>query len=364
MPATDKPILECVPNFSEGRDTAVIEQIVQAISAVGGIQLLEVDIGKAANRAVVSFAGSPEAVMEAAFQSIRQAATLIDMRQHQGVHPRFGATDVCPLIPISGVLMAEAVALAHRLGQRVGRELGIPVYFYENAARTPQRKNLAAVRAGEYEGIAQKINLPQWRPDEGPAAFNPKTGNIAIGARELLVAYNVNLNTASVEKATLIAQAVRESGYVQRTGDPLNGPVVKDATGRPVRIKGRLQHVKAIGWYIEDYGQAQVSMNLIAIDRTPLHRVYETVKTVAQNLGVQVTGSELVGLAPLRALLETGRFYLARQPTSAMPSEAQLIAAATQGLGLDDVRPFEPKRKILEYVLKSGGETFGNDSAQ
>ncbi len=347
-----KKILECVPNFSEGRDPEVIARITAAIEAVHGVQLLDVDPGKATNRTVVTFVGEPEAVVEAAFQAIKVAAALIDMSKHQGEHPRMGATDVCPLIPVSGMDMAEAVAWAHRLAQKVGEALEIPVYLYEAAATRPERRNLATIRAGEYEGLPQKLQDPNWAPDYGPARFNPRSGATVIGARDFLVAYNVNLNTTSVRRANSVAFDVREQGRVLREGDPITGPVRKDEHGEPLRQPGACKAVKAIGWYIEEYGIAQVSMNLTDLSTTPLHVAFEACCKSAEARGMRVTGSEIVGMVPLRVLLEAGRYFLHKQKRSAGVSEEELIRMAVRSLGLDDLAPFDPQQKVIEYKLR------------
>ena len=346
-----KQLIECVPNFSEGRDPAVIQQITDAIQAVEGIKLLDVDPGKATHRTVVTFVGEPKAVTEAAFRGIQKAAELIDMRRHQGEHPRMGATDVCPLIPIAGISMEETVAWARQLGERVGRELGIPVYLYEAAASRPERKNLATIRAGEYEGLPDKLKDPAWTPDFGPAAFNPQSGATVIGARDFLIAYNVNLNTTSVRRANSVALDVREKGRLLREGDPITGKIVTDEQGQPMRQPGLLQGVKAIGWYIEEYGIAQISMNLTDISATPLHEAFEACCRSAESRGMRVTGSELVGLVPLSAMLEAGRYFLRKQQRSAGVSDAELIKIAVKSMGLDDLAPFDPNRKIIEYNI-------------
>lgn len=344
-------LIECVPNFSEGRDPAVIRQITAAIEAVEGVTLLDVDPGKATNRTVVTFVGSPEAVTEAAFRAIQKACEVIDMRQHQGEHPRMGATDVCPLIPIANISMEETAAWAQRLGERVGRELQLPVYLYEAAASRPERKNLAHIRAGEYEGLPEKIQRPEWKPDFGPAQFNAQSGATVIGARDFLVAYNVNLNTTSPRRANSVAFDVREIGRVltdEQTGKPL-----KDADGNALREPGLLKGVKAIGWYIEEYGIAQISMNITDIRATPLHTAFEACRESADRRGMRVTGSELVGLMPLSVLLEAGRYFLHRQERSSGVSEAELIKIAVKSMGLDELAPFDPQQKIIEYNLSA-----------
>jgi len=348
MPA----LLECVPNFSEGRDLNLIRQITARIEEVEGATLLHVDPGKATNRTVVTFAGDPEAVIEAAYRAIRAAAELIDMRRHTGEHPRMGATDVCPLVPLSGITLEEAAALARRLAERVGRELGIPVYLYEAAQPNPGRRNLADIRQGEYEGLAKKLADPAWTPDFGPATPNLKSGATVIGARDFLVAYNVNLNTTSTRRANAVAFDVREAGRPRREGHPLTGKAVRDAQGNPVMIPGSLKAVKAIGWYIEEYGIAQVSMNLTNLSVTPLHTAFEEVSRRAEARGLRVTGSELVGLVPLAALLEAGRHFLARQQRSTGVSERELVHIAVRSLGLGELAPFDPQERIIEYRLR------------
>jgi glutamate formiminotransferase/formiminotetrahydrofolate cyclodeaminase len=345
-------LIECVPNFSEGRDQEVIRQITAVIQAVDGATLLHVDPGQATNRTVVTFAGEPEPVVEAAFQAIRKAAELIDMRRHQGEHPRMGATDVCPLIPIAGVTLEEAAEWSRRLAERVGRELGIPVYLYEAAQRDPARRNLAVIRAGEYEGLARKMTDPAWAPDQGPTAFNARSGATVIGARDFLVAFNVNLNTTSTRRANAVAFDVRETGRPRREGNPLTGKIVTDAQGQPVMDPGTLKSVKAIGWYIAEYGIAQVSMNLTDLSVTPLHTAFDEVCRRAEARGLRVTGSELVGLVPLSALLDAGRHYLRKQQRSLGVPERELLKIAIRSLGLDELAPFKPEERILEYRLR------------
>ncbi len=329
----------------------VIDQITREIEAVEGVMLLNVDPGKATNRTVVTFVGEPEPVIEAAYRAIKKAQELIDMSQHSGEHPRFGATDVCPLIPIANISMEEVATYAHKLGNRVGEGLNIPVYFYENAASEPKRKNLASVRAGEYEGIAEKIVKPEWKPDEGPAQFQPKSGNVAISARDFLIAYNVNLNTTSVRRANSVAFDVREAGRVKREGDPVTGTIVTDENGETVREPGTCKAVKGIGWYIEEYGVAQISMNLTNISITPLHVAFDEVCKSADSRGIRVTGSELVGLVPLQAMLDAGKYFLLKQQRSIGVSESELIKIAIKTMGLDELTPFDPKKRIIEYML-------------
>ena len=346
------PLIECVPNFSEGRDPAVIERITAAIRSVDGVALLHVDPGKSTNRTVVTFAGGPEPVVEAAFRGIRAAAELIDMRRHKGEHPRMGATDVCPLVPISGITMEETARYAVELARRVGTELRIPVYLYEHAQPDPARKNLSVIRSGEYEGFFEKIKEPDWAPDFGPAEMNPRVGATVIGARDFLVAYNVNLNTTSTRRANAVAFDVREIGRPKRDGDPLTGKPVLDQDGNPVMIPGTLRAVKAIGWYIEEYGIAQVSMNLTNLAVTPLHVAFDEVCDKAASRGLRVTGSELVGLVPLETMLEAGRYFLRKQQRSTGVSERELIHIAVKSLGLDELGPFDPDQRIIEYRLR------------
>lgn len=349
-------IIECVPNFSEGRDLAVIDQITAQIETVDGVRLLDVDPGQATNRTVLTMAGEPEAVIEAAVRAINKATELIDMRGHQGEHPRFGATDVCPLVPVSGVTMEETVEFARTLARRLGEEVGITVYCYENAALSDDRRNLAVVRSGEYEGLEQRLADPNWSPDFGPATFQPTSGATAVGARDFLVAYNVNLNTTSTRRANAIAFDVRERGRVKRAGDPLTGTPVLDEDGQQVLVPGSLKAVKGIGWFIEEYGVAQISLNLTDISVTPVHVAFDEVVTKADARGVRVTGSELVGLIPLYAMLDAGRYFLHKQQRSTGVSDAELIKIAVKSMGLDELYPFEADRKIIEYVLRDGSE--------
>ena len=345
-----KKLIECVPNFSEGRNMDIIKQITNQIESVEGVQLLDIDPGKATNRTVVTFVGEPEPVIEAAFLAIKKAAELIDMRQHQGEHPRFGATDVCPLVPISGISMEETVKYAQKLAQRVGEELQIPIYLYESAASRPERKNLAAVRAGQYEGLAAKLKNPDWKPDAGPAEFNEsvqKSGVTAVGARDFLIAYNVNLNTTSVRRANAVAFDVREAG---RTATR-KGKVLRDKEGNALRKAGKLKAVKGIGWYIEEYGICQVSMNLTDIKVTPFHTAFEAVCDSANSRGMRVTGSELVGLVPLKVMLDAGKHFLEKQARSTGISESEIIKIAIKTMGLDELSEFNPRKKIIEYIL-------------
>jgi glutamate formiminotransferase / formiminotetrahydrofolate cyclodeaminase len=349
---SQQPVLECVPNFSEGRDPAVIGAIRDRIAGVEGVRVLGVEPGHATNRTVVTFVGPPDAVVEAAFRGAATAAELIDMRKHAGAHPRFGALDVCPLIPVSGITMDEAAEYARALGARIGAELGIPVYCYEFAAFAPERRNLADVRAGEYEGLAEKLARPDWRPDYGPVALNARSGATAVGARKFLVAYNVNLNTTSTRRANAIAFDVREKGRVKRAPDPLTGEIVRDADGNPVWTPGSLKAVKGIGWFIEEYGIAQVSLNLTDLDVTPLHAAFEEVCRRAEARGVRVTGSELVGAVPLQAMLEAGRHFLRRQRRSTGIPDREIVRVAVRSLGLGELRPFDPDQKIIEYAMR------------
>lgn len=345
-------LIECVPNFSEGRDPEVIRQICEAIGSADGVSVLHTDRGYDTNRTVVTFAGSPEAVVEGAFRGIRMAASLIDMQKHHGAHPRMGATDVCPLVPLSGITMEETAEWARKLARRVGSELGIPVYLYEAAAIVPGRTNLSEIRSGEYEGFFKKILEPGWQPDFGPSEMNARAGATVIGARDFLVAYNINLNTTSVRRANSIAFDVRERGRVKREGDLLTGKMMKDAQGEPIYIPGSLKAVKAIGWYIPEYGVAQISMNLTNIGITSVHKAFDEVCRKADARGIRVTGSELVGLIPLKCLLDAGRYFLEKQERSTGVPESELIKIAVKSLGLDELAPFDPSKRIIEYLLK------------
>jgi glutamate formiminotransferase/formiminotetrahydrofolate cyclodeaminase len=352
----NEPLIECVPNFSEGRDAKVIEAIAQSIRSVEGVTLLNVDSGHATNRTVMTFVGHPEAVVEAAFRAIQTAGELIDMRNHKGEHPRMGATDVCPLVPLRNITMEETARYAVKLAERVGKELGIPVYLYEEAQPKKERKNLSVIRAGEYEGFFKKIKLPEWKPDFGPDTMDEKRGATVIGARDFLIAYNVNLNTTSVRRANSVAFDVREAGRVLREGDPVTGKIVYNPDGTPKTIPGSLKHVKAIGWFIEEYGIAQVSMNLTNIRETPLHVVFDEVCKKANERGLRVTGSELVGLIPLQCLLDAGKYFLKKQKRSAGVSDEELIKIAIRTLGLDELKPFNPKERIIEYLIENQNE--------
>lgn len=343
-------IVECVPNISEGRDRAVIDAVAGVVEQVEGCRLLDVDPGGATNRTVITFVGPPETILDAAFELVKKASELIDMRHHQGEHPRFGATDVCPFVPVSDVTMEECAELARRLGARIGEELDLPVYLYEEAARKPERRNLSVVRQGEYEGLGKKFEDPAWRPDYGPADLRPRFGAIAVGAREFLVAYNVNINTPDKRIAHEIALRVREGGRAKRDE---NWEIVRQPDGKPVKEPGKLEHVKGIGWFIEEYGVAQVSMNLTNFRETPVHTVFDTCEQEARDLGARVTGSELVGLVPLDAMLAAGRHYLERMNKSAGVSERELVDVAIHSLGLRDVGDFDPDERIIEYRLRS-----------
>ncbi len=345
-------LIECVPNFSEGVNLAIIKQITDVIESVEGVRLLNVDPGKATNRTVVTFVGAPEPVIEAAYLAIKKAAEIIDMGKHKGEHPRMGATDVCPLIPVAGISMDETAEYARKLAKRVGENLEIPVYLYEAAALIEGRNNLSEIRAGEYEGFFKKIMLPEWKPDFGPAEMNIRAGATVIGARDFLIAYNVNLNTTSVRRANSIAFDVRERGRVLRDGDPVTGKIVKDADGNPVNVPGTLKAVKAIGWFIEEYGVAQISMNLTNIRETPVHIAFDEVCKKADARGIRVTGSELVGLIPLQCMLDAGRYFLDKQQRSTGVSERELIKIAVKSMGLDELGAFEPEKRIIEYLLE------------
>src|SRR5438105_4165345 len=346
-------LIECVPNFSEGRDKDIIRQITDAIASADGVSLLDVDPGATTNRTVVTFVGSPEVAVESAFRGIQKAAELIDMRKHKGAHPRMGATDVCPFIPISNVNWKEAIACAKELGKRVGDELKIPVYLYEKAAKNPERANLAIIREGEYEGFFDKIKQADWHPDFGPNQFNANSGATVIGAREFLIAYNVNLNTKSVRRANSVAFDVRENGRVKTLdGTPTGNPMV-DEKGQPIRVPGMLKHVKAIGWYVEEYGIAQVSMNLTNIEETPLHAAFDACNQAANKRGLRVTGSEIVGMVPKKCLLDAGKYFLRKQKWSEGASEEEIVDIAIRSMGLSELKPFDPREKIIEFKMES-----------
>ncbi|MFI5219776.1 MAG: glutamate formimidoyltransferase [Bacteroidia bacterium] len=345
-----KQLIECVPNFSEGSDLNVIKQITDEIERVEGVKLLNVDPGKATNRTVVTLVGEPAAVVEAAFLGIKKASQLIDMSKHKGEHPRMGATDVCPFIPVANITMEETAEWSEKLAQRVGEELKIPAYLYEEAQSNKERSNLSIIRAGEYEGFFKKIKLSEWKPDFGPAEFSAKHGATVIGARDFLIAYNVNLNTKSVKRANSVAFDIREAGRVKK--DPVSGKNILDEKGNEIRILGNLKGVKAIGWYIEEYGIAQVSINVTKFRETPLHIVFDECVKSAHERGFRVTGSELVGLIPLSAMVDAGKYFLKKQRLSAGVSEAELIHIAVKSMGLDELAPFDPKKKIIEYVME------------
>jgi glutamate formiminotransferase/formiminotetrahydrofolate cyclodeaminase len=367
-----KQLIECVPNFSEGRDMHVIKTITDEIEKIEGVKLLDVDPGAATNRTVVTFVGTPDAVVEAAFACIKKAMEVIDMSRHKGEHPRFGATDVCPMIPISNITMDETVVYARKLAEKVGNELGIPVYCYENAAFTEERRNLANNRSGEYEGLPKKLADAHWKPDFGPAQFLPRTGAIAIGARDFLVAYNINLNTTSTRRANAIAFDIREKGRPVREGNPVTGKVKKDDNGNEIWTPGALKACKAIGWFIEEYGIAQVSINLTNISITSVHEAFEVSCQKAMERGLRVTGSELVGLIPKKAMIDAGKHFLVKQQRSIGISDDEIIKIAVKSLGLDDLKPFNPKEKIIEYLLENPAdkkligmtaEGFANETA-
>ena len=347
-------IVECVPNFSEGRDLALIEKITSSITQVEGVTLLDVDPGADTNRTVVTFVGGPEAAVEAAFQAIKRASELIDMRKHSGAHARMGATDVCPFIPVSNMDMEECVELSRILGKRVGEELNIPVYLYEYSASSPDRENLANIRAGEYEGLSEKLRDPHWKPDFGEAKFNARSGATVIGARKFLIAYNVNLNTRDTKKATDIALEIREAGRNAR--DPETNKFIRDENGNPIMRPGVLKAVKAVGWYIDEYNMAQISMNLVDMEVTPIHIAFDEVVKQADLRGLRVSGSELVGLIPLSAMLDAGKYFLSKQNSSTAVSNAELIRIAIQSMGLNEIAPFNPQERIIEYQLGSKDE--------
>lgn len=350
-------LIECVPNFSEGVDLNIIKQITNEIESIEGVKLLNVDPGKATNRTVVTFVGTPQVVIEAAFRGIKKAGELIDMSKHKGEHPRMGATDVCPLIPIAGISMEDTAKYAQQLAKRVGEELKIPVYLYEEAQTDKKRSNLSVIRAGEYEGFFKKIKLTEWKPDFGPQQFDEKRGATVIGARDFLVAYNVNLNTTSTRRANSVAFDVREAGRVLREGNPVTGKIITNADGTPKSIAGTLKSVKAIGWYIEEYGVCQISMNLTNINITPLHIAFDEVCKKANERGLRVTGSELVGLVPLKSLLDAGKYFLKKQQRSTGVSEKELIKIAVKSMGLDELSPFKAEERVIEYLLKNTSDS-------
>ncbi|MBQ6688035.1 MAG: glutamate formimidoyltransferase [Bacteroidales bacterium] len=352
-------IIECVPNFSEGRDMEVINSIVASIERAGGVKILDVDPGEATNRTVVTFVGSPEAVLEAAFQGVKCAGELIDMRHHHGAHPRSGATDVLPLIPISGITLQECAELARKLAERIFNELEIPCYCYEAAAMKPERKNLAVCRSGEYEALPEKMEDPDRQPDFGPGMYTERAaqaGATNVGARDFLIAVNYNLNTTSTRRANAIAFDVREKGRPKREGNPITGKIVKDENGKTVMIPGTLKGCKAIGWYIDEYGIAQVSMNITDINKTPLHVAFDEVCRAAAARGLRVTGTEIVGLVPKRTLIEAGRYFLEKQQRSTGISEDEIMKIAVKSMGLDDLKPFNPKEKVVEFLIEDEKE--------
>ena len=346
-------LIECVPNFSEGRNLEIIKQITDVIISVEGVTLLDVDPGAATNRTVVTFVGEPQAVIEAAVLAGHKSRQLIDMSKHSGEHPRFGAMDVCPLVPISGVTMGETVEYARELAKRLGEEVGLSIYCYENAALIEERQNLAVVRSGEYEALGTRLQDERWRPDFGPAEFQETTGATAVSARDFLVAYNVNLNTTSTRRANAIAFDVREKGRMSRKPHPITGDIQRDGDGKAIWLPGSLKAVKGIGWFIEEFGVCQVSMNLTNVSVTSTHVAFDEVVTKAQERGIRVTGSELVGLIPLQAMLDAGRYFLRKQSRSTGVADAELIKIAVKSMGLDELYPFKPEEKIIEYVLKS-----------
>lgn len=347
-------LIECVPNFSEGRDQSIINRIVEEVKTVDGVKVIDVDPGKATNRTVLTFVGEPDAVCEAAFRAVKKAAELIDMSKHKGEHPRFGATDVLPLIPVKGISMEETTAYARRLAERIGDELSIPVYCYEFAANRENRRNLANCRSGEYEGLPQKLSDPLWKPDFGPSEFTApvaRTGATAVGARNFLIAYNININTTSTRWANSIAFDIREKGRIRREGHPLTGKIMKDANGEPVYEPGLLKGVKGIGWYIEEYGIAQLSFNITDTTQVSLHQLFEVACERAAVRGIRVTGSELVGVVPLQMMLDTGKYFLHKQKRSTGISDEEILKIAVKSLGLDELTPFDPQKKIIEYLI-------------
>ena len=354
-----KKLIECVPNISEGRDMNIINQVTAEIEKVEGVKLLDVDPGQTTNRTVITFVGEPEQACEAAFRVVKKAAELIDMRQHHGAHPRQGATDVCPLIPVSNITMEETVEYAHKLAERIGNELQIPIYCYENAAKIPERRNLAYCRTGEYESLSTRLGTEQWCPDYGPNAWNDhtaQTGATQVGARDFLVAINYNLNTTSTRRANAIAFDVREKGRPMREGGKPSGKPMKDENGKTIMIPGTLKGTKAIGWYIEDYGIAQVSMNITSIKVAPVHLCFDEVCRCAANRGIRVTGCEIVGLIPKSVLIDAGKYYLAKQKRSLGVSEDEIMKVAVKSMGLDDLKPFNPKEKVIEFLIEDNSQ--------
>lgn len=352
----EKKLIECVPNFSEGRDMTIIKQITNEIESVEGVKLIDVDPGQATNRTVVTIVGTPDEVIEAAFRAVKKASEIIDMSKHKGAHPRFGATDVCPLVPVANITMEETVAYARKLAERIGSELQFPVYCYESAAFLAPRKNLAFCRSGEYEGLADKLTKPEWKPDFGPAKFVPRTGAIAVGARNFLIAVNFNLNTTSTRRANAIAFDVREKGRPVREGNPVTGKKKLDENGKEIYTPGTLPGTKAIGWFIDEYGIAQVSMNITDITQTPLHVAFDEVSRKADARGIRVTGTEIVGLVPLSAILDAGKYFLKKQNRSTGISNDEIIKIAVKSMGLDELYAFDAKKKIIEYILEDGSK--------
>jgi len=360
-----KKLVECVPNISEGNDLSVINKIVETVEKYPGIKLLNVDRGKATNRTVITFVGNADIIVDAAFKLISKAKELIDMRKHFGEHPRMGAVDVCPLIPISGISMEETIDLAHKLSYRVGKDLSIPVYCYENAAKEDKRKNLANCRAGEYEGLENKFKDSLWIPDYGPVEFNDevkKSGATAISARDFLVAYNVNLNTTSTRRANSVAFDLREAGRIKREGGKLTGKIIKDKKGNPKRTPGYFKNLKGIGWFIEEYGIAQISYNITNINTTPLHEVFDKTCERAQIKGMRVTGSELIGLVPKKVLIEAGKYFLTKQKRSNAIPDSEIIHIAVKSLGLNELAPFDPKSRIIEYMIDEKNRSLSKKS--
>ncbi len=362
-----KKIVECVPNISEGNDQSIINEIVDSVKNYPGIKLLNVDPGKATNRTVITFVGEAEIIVDGAFNLIEKAKELIDMRNHKGEHPRMGAVDVCPLIPISGITMEETVKLAHQLSERVGKELSIPVYSYEYAAKEEKRKNLANCRAGEYEGLEKKLNDKSWKPDFGPSNFNDeikKSGATAISARDFLVAYNVNLNTTSTRRANAVAFDLREAGRIKREGGKLTGKIITDKNNNPERTPGHFKNLKGIGWFIKEYGVAQISYNITNIETTPLHEVFDKTCERAQARGMRVTGSELIGLVPKKVLIDAGKFFLSKQNRSKAISESEIIHIAVKSMGLDELGEFDPKTRVIEYMIEEKSRDLSKMSIQ
>ncbi|MHC1704112.1 MAG: glutamate formimidoyltransferase [Tenuifilaceae bacterium] len=368
----NKQLIECVPNFSEGRDMSIIKQITDVIESVDGVRLIDVDPGKATNRTVVTIVGTPDEVCEAAFRAVKKASEIIDMSKHSGAHPRFGATDVCPLVPVSNITMEEVVVHARKLAKRIGDELQIPVYCYEYAATEEKRRNLANCRSGEYEGLSKKLQDSEWKPDFGPAKFNSRSGATAVGARNFLIAYNVNLNTTSTRRANAVAFDIREKGRPVRIGNQVTGKIALDEKGNEIWTPGLLKACKAIGWFIEEYGIAQVSINLTDITITPLHVAFEESSKKAMERGLRVTGSELVGVVPLNAILDAGKYFLDKQQRSSGISDREIIKVAIKSMGLDELSPFDPNKKIIEYILQDKSkkklidlsiEAFANETA-